>query len=135
MIREVIAPIMFLLLLTSASGQSLDASIVLTETYEKVVPDQNLWFSIIMDKDLFEANVKGLATYEIHKDGELVTYLFEDIVIDSSGVLIGNIRLPSNSDVGKYMLLATLATPIGKAAASRQFEVVKETVDQKIIQN
>jgi len=121
----------FVIILTGlVTSGALSVEISLPETYNEVLPGQNLWFSLDIENIDSE---KIMLLYEIRDlDGNLVVMKSESKDVEDN--IVSLIKIPGSVSAGEYSLVVTLNGTAGSAVDDVVFSVISNTTDvQRVI--
>jgi len=122
----------FVIILTGlVTGNAIGIELILPDTYNEVVPGQNLWFtsSITNGPDSTVTLI-----YEVHDEfGGLVVIKSE--TFEDENEIVSFIKIPGSVDVGKYELKVFLNSTDGGAEDAIEFAVISNITEvQEVIQ-
>jgi len=120
----------FVIILTGlVTGNAIDIEILLPETYNEVVPGQNLWFT----SSITRPEGKLTLLYEVRDlNGELIVIKSE--TFDKEDEIVSYIEIPGYVKEGVYNLTAFLNSTAGSVTDAVEFKVISNKTEvQEII--
>jgi uncharacterized membrane protein len=122
---NILLAMIILLMPIDCIAASFNLEINLPDTYKKVNPGTEVWFTIrpinLANTNRIDVTIK----YDlVDEDNTILATNSKTVAIETQASFVASLRIPDNVKAGNYFVVVTLNSPLGESTARTSLKVV-----------